>query len=106
MTKPSHARLETLAVLMETVIPAILSPTPAAITVRGWFDDWRIPRYKANALCRHGGGRVYYSVPHVERALRARVLPGRFAQISPLHTTPQHTTPHHNTPQHNTTQQR
>jgi hypothetical protein len=70
------ARLATLDVLLETTIPAFLSPPPSRETLRAWFDQARIPRFKANPLARRGGGQVYYSVAAVEKFLRSRTIPG------------------------------
>jgi hypothetical protein len=70
------ARLATLDVLLETTIPAFLSPPPSRETLRAWFDKARIPRFKANPLAHRGGGHVYYSVAAVEKFLRSRTIPG------------------------------
>jgi hypothetical protein len=71
---PINARLATLDVLLETTIPAFLSPPPSRATLREWFDRARIPRFKANPLARRGGGPVYYSVAAVEKFFRSRIL--------------------------------
>jgi hypothetical protein len=71
-----NVRLATLDVLLETTIPAFLSPPPSRDTLRAWFDRARIPRFKANRLARRGGGHVYYSVAAVEKFLRSNTLPG------------------------------
>jgi hypothetical protein len=70
------AHLATLDVLLETTIPVFLSPPPSRETLRAWFDQARIPRFKANPLARRGGGHVYYSVAAVEKFLRSRTIPG------------------------------
>ena len=76
MQIPITARLATLDVLLETTIPVFLSPPPSRETLRAWFDQARIPRFKANPLARRGGGPVYYSVAAVEKFLRSRTIPG------------------------------
>ena len=70
------ARLATLDALLETTIPVFLSPPPSRETLPAWFDQARIPRFKANPLARFGGGHVYYSVAAVEKFLRSRTIPG------------------------------
>jgi hypothetical protein len=71
------ARLATLDELLENVIPAFLSPVPCRETLRAWFDEARIPRFKTNPMAKRGGGPVFYSVCHVEKFLRSRTMPGR-----------------------------
>ena len=58
-------------------LPAHLDPVPSAETLRIWFDRERVPRFKSNPSAKRGGGPVYYSVLHVERLLRDRLLPGK-----------------------------
>jgi hypothetical protein len=76
MQIPITARLATIDVLLETTIPVFLSPAPSRETLRAWFNQGRIPRFKANPLARRGGGHVYYSVAAVGKFLRSRTLPG------------------------------
>ena len=71
------ARLASLDGLLETIIPAYLNPTPSRETLREWFDEARIPRFKANPTAKRGGGPVYYSVAAVEKFLQTRTLPCR-----------------------------
>ena len=73
----STARLASLDGLLETVIPAFLSPPPSRETLRDWFDDAGIPRFKANPTAKRGGGPVYYSVAAVEKFLQSHTLPFR-----------------------------
>ena len=73
----STARLASLDGLLETIIPAYLNPTPSRETLREWFDEARIPRFKANPTAKRGGGPVYYSVAAVEKFLQTRTLPCR-----------------------------
>jgi hypothetical protein len=75
-SKPT-ARLATLDELIQTTIPAFISPIPCRATLRHWFDDNNIPRIKSNPMAKRGGGNVYYSVPHVEKLFRSRMLPGK-----------------------------
>jgi hypothetical protein len=71
------ARLASLDGLLETVIPAFITPPPSRETLREWFDEARIPRLKANPTARRGGGVVYYSVAAVEKYFQTRTLPCR-----------------------------
>ena len=75
-TNPS-ARLATLDGLLETIIPAYLTPVPSRETLRDWFDLARIPRFKSNPTAKRGGGPVFYSVAAVEKFLQTRTLPCR-----------------------------
>jgi hypothetical protein len=68
--KTGTARLATLDELIQNVIPLFLSPVPSRDTLRDWFDRAKIPRFKVNPTARRGGGRVYYSIPAVEKLLR------------------------------------
>jgi hypothetical protein len=87
MTKTNcTARLATLDQLVQTLIPAYLTPTPSHETLREWFDEARIPRFKANPAAKRGGGPVYYSVAAVEKFLQTRTLPCRL----PAATLPSH----------------
>lgn len=58
--------------LVRVTIPVFLSPVPSRETLRNWFDQAKIPRFKANPLAKRGGGRTYYSVSGVEKLLRER----------------------------------
>ena len=71
------ARLASLDGLLETIIPAYLTPVPSRETLRDWFDTARIPRFKANPAAKRGGGPVFYSVAAVEKFLQTRTLPCR-----------------------------
>jgi hypothetical protein len=71
------ARLATLDQLVQTLIPAYLTPVPSHETLRDWFDAARIPRFKANPAAKRGGGPVFYSVAAVEKFLQTRTLPCR-----------------------------
>ena len=73
----SSARLATLDQLLQTIIPAHLAPPPCRETLRDWFDEARIPRFKTNPAAKRGGGPVFYSVAAVEKFLRNRTLPCR-----------------------------
>jgi hypothetical protein len=80
--QPSAARLATLEQLVQTLIPAYLTPTPSHETLREWFDTARIPRFKANPAARRGGGPVFYSVAAVEKFLQTRTLPCRLPAVT------------------------
>jgi hypothetical protein len=73
----SSARLATLNQLLQTLIPAYLAPPPSHETLRAWFDQARVPRFKANPAAKRGGGPVFYSVAAVEKLLQSRTLPCR-----------------------------
>ena len=73
----SSARLATLEHLAKTLVAAYLAPPPSHETLRTWFDDARIPRFKANPTAKRGGGPVFYSVAAVEKFLQTRTLPCR-----------------------------
>ena len=77
------ARLASLDQLLKTVIPAYLAPPPRPETLREWFDEARIPRFKSNPAARRGGGTVFYSVSAVEKFLQNRTLPCRLAPAIP-----------------------
>lgn len=72
-----NARAATLDELMQTTIPAFLTPVPSRETLRNWFDGASIPRFKANPLAKRGGGPAFYSVSAVEKYLRSRMMPGK-----------------------------
>jgi len=73
------ARLASLDQLLQTVIPAYLTPPPGRDTLRDWFDQAHIPRFKCNPTAKRGGGTVFYSVAAVEKLLTSRTLPCRLA---------------------------
>ena len=79
----NSARLATLDQLLETVIPAYLAPPPGRETLRDWFNQARIPRFKCNPVARRGGGTVFYSVSAVEKLFQSRTLPCRLAPAIP-----------------------
>jgi hypothetical protein len=76
MTDNLNARLATLDQLLQTTIPAFLTPAPSRETLRAWFDAAGIPRFKANPTAQRGGGPCFYSVAAVEKLFRSRTLPG------------------------------
>lgn len=80
--KSTSARLATLDQLLETVIPAYLTPSPSHETLRAWLDKARIPRFKSNPAAKRGGGPVFYSVNAVEKFLQSRTLPCRLPALS------------------------
>lgn len=71
----NQARLATLEQLQQTTLAVYLNPVPGPETLRSWFDQAKIPRFKANPLAKRGGGPVFYSVNAVEKFLRVRTLP-------------------------------
>ena len=74
-TSPTTARMATLAVLRETTLPAFIDPIPSNEALRAMFDTAGIPRFKSNMTSKRGGGPCYYSVSHVEKYFRSRLLP-------------------------------
>jgi len=68
------ARMADLDAICEKTVPLFLDPVPKRETVKDWLDANRIPRFKMNPLAKRGGGKVYYSVAHVEKFLRSRTL--------------------------------
>lgn len=70
----STARLATLDQLIENILPLFLSPVPSRDTLRAWFDEAKIPRFKSNPTAKRGGGTVFYSVAGVEKLLRSRTM--------------------------------
>jgi hypothetical protein len=78
MTTPiPKARLATMDELRDTTLAVHLSPVPSERTLRRWFRNARIPKFKANPLSKRGGGLVFYSVSAVEKFLEQRTLGGR-----------------------------
>jgi hypothetical protein len=80
----NSARLATIDQLLQTVIPAYLTPAPSVFTLRVWFDKARIPRFKSNPTAKRGGGTVFYSVSAVEKFLQNRTLPCRLSAAMPF----------------------
>jgi hypothetical protein len=70
--KPAH--WATLNQLIKTVLPVFLSPVPCRDTLREWFEEAEIPRFKANPAARRGGGPNYYSVAAVETFFRSHTI--------------------------------
>ncbi len=70
----NQARLATMPVLRETILPNFLSPVPSCDTLRVWFIKAKIPKFKINGAARRGGGPVFYSVSAVEKFLRSRTV--------------------------------
>jgi hypothetical protein len=77
--KLPSGRLATLEQLVNTLVQAYLTPVPSRETLRGWFDDANIPRFKSNPAAKRGGGPVFYSVSAVEKFLESRTLPCRLS---------------------------
>ncbi len=75
------ARLATLDQLLTVTIPVYLDPPPGRETLRAWFDDGKVPRFKTNPLAKRGGGPVFYSVSAVEKLLRSKTLPGKLSNL-------------------------
>jgi hypothetical protein len=73
-TEVSQVRLATLDQLIQTIIPLFISPVPCRETLRDWFDEAHIPRFKANPAAKRGGGPCFYSVPAVEKFFRSRTI--------------------------------
>lgn len=70
----SNARAKTLKQIRETIAPLYLDPVPTDETLRTWFDEAGVPRFKSNASAKRGGGPVWYSVAGVEKFFRSRMM--------------------------------
>lgn len=70
------AKLATLKTLLATVIPSYLSPPPAPMVLRRWFNDAKIPRFQSNPNAKYGGGPAFYSVEAVEAFFREHTTEG------------------------------
>ena len=70
----SNARMATLNQLIEEVLPNFLDPIPSRDTLRDWFDQANIPRFKSNPRAKRGGGYCWYSVAAVEKFFRSRMM--------------------------------
>ncbi len=66
-----RARLATLAQL-RPILSQHIDPVLPDETLRKWFDDGKVPRFKSNPVARRGGGPVFYSVAGVEKFLQSR----------------------------------
>jgi len=75
-----NRRLATLVVLHQ-IAAQHLDPCPPMSTIRTWCNREKVPRFKSNPTAPRGGGTVFYSVPHFEKLLRSRVLPGKLALV-------------------------
>ncbi len=69
------ARLASLVKIREELVPLYISPCPSLETLRDWFDNAKVPRFKSNPTARRGGGPCFYSVSAVEKLLQSRTLP-------------------------------
>lgn len=67
------ARLATIRQMREH-LENFITPVPSDETLRDWFDQARIPRFKANPAAKRGGGPVFYSVAAVEKLLQQRTM--------------------------------
>lgn len=70
----TQARLATLAEIRQNILPNYLTPVPSMETIRDWFNQAKIPRFKSNPAAKRGGGQCYYSLSAVEKLLRSRTL--------------------------------
>jgi hypothetical protein len=70
------ARLATIAQLRKTTLAVFIDPVPSSETLRGWFDQANIPRFKSNPSAKRGGGPCFYSVAGVEKFFRSRMIGG------------------------------
>jgi hypothetical protein len=84
LTPKIPARAATLAEIHKHTAPLFICPVPHKATLRLWFDQARVQRFKANQLAKRGGGPVYYSLADVEKLFRSRTLPGRTSQLLSL----------------------
>lgn len=70
--KMPRARLATAEELLQTIIPAYLSPPPTKRALVRLLKSAGVQTFKASPSARRGGGRVFYSVAGTERLLRQR----------------------------------
>ena len=70
------ARLATIAQLRKTTLAVFIDPIPSNETLRAWFDQANVPRFKANPSAKKGGGPLFYSVSAVEKFFRSRLIAG------------------------------
>lgn len=80
--KPPTARLANIDELVENILPNFIKPIPSHETLRAWFDQAHIPRFKSNPMAKRGGGAVYYSVAAVEKFLRTHTLNYRLSALA------------------------
>jgi hypothetical protein len=66
------ARLATARELLNTVVPAYLSPPPSERALVTWLKRAGVPSLKANPAAIRGGGQTWWHVSGVERMLREK----------------------------------
>jgi hypothetical protein len=76
ITAQQTARLATIAQLRKTTLAVFIDPVPSSETLRAWFDQANIPRFKSNPSAKRGGGPCFYSVAGVEKFFRSRLIAG------------------------------
>ena len=74
-TPQTTARLASLIKIRDELVPLYITPCPSIETLRDWFDNAQIPRFKSNPTAKRGGGPCFYSVSAVEKLLKSRTLP-------------------------------
>ncbi len=67
-----EARMVTLKVIIEEILPKYFNPVPTHWAVRRWFRAAKIRTFKVNERAQGGGGICYYHRPSVERWLKGR----------------------------------
>lgn len=65
-----RARLASLPELRAGIVAAYLSPVPSPKVLATLFRRWNVPNLKSNPAAKRGGVPRFYSVAHIERALR------------------------------------
>jgi hypothetical protein len=74
-TASKQARAATLEKIRSEIAPLYLDPVPSTETLREWFDNAGIPRFKANPTATRGGGPCFYQLSAVEKFFRNRMVP-------------------------------
>lgn len=69
----NNAKYQTLFELRKGKLHDLINPIPSDETLRAWFDQARIPRFKSNPGAKRGGGTIWYSVAAVEKYFSALI---------------------------------
>jgi hypothetical protein len=77
-------RAATLEKIHSDIACNFIDPVPTKDTLRDWFDNARIPRFKANPTAKRGGGPCFYQLSAVEKFFRARMMPSGVRMRGPV----------------------
>jgi hypothetical protein len=67
-----RARMATARELLDTVVPAYLTPIPSERALVTWFKRFGVTGLKANPSAIRGGGKTWWHVADVEKMLREK----------------------------------